>query len=33
VLTPVSEAKIVASKLATLGETTETHEVSDEALE
>lgn len=33
VLAPVSESKIVASKLATLGGTTETHEVSDEALE
>lgn len=33
VLAPVSEASIVASKLTNLGGTTETHEVSDEALE
>ena len=30
VLTPVTEAKVVADKLAELGGTSETHEVSDE---
>ena len=33
VLAPVSEAKVVADKLTELGGVTETHEVSDEALE
>lgn len=33
VLAPVPEASIVASKLTDLGETTEAHEVFDEALE
>ena len=32
VLAPVSEASVVAGKLTSLGGTTETHDVSDEAL-